>query len=314
MKAAWLEQRLSRFLGRAKYQAADRSVLALHRDVGIYADVSANAIVKLSSKDEKRRLSFIALHVMESDLLALHRAGFRLCRSGWAYAAPILLRTQVDILLNAGAITTRGPDADYMGFKYLFVSTKKYLQEPGISKGKKARERDQVQYFIASLSASDQAKARAFLAIGKVRPYWYSPEFASPRALIKAISVSSVQELYDSLSGAAHGGMVSLREWRDTPDDQEPTPRADSAAQNRALAFYCKLLLDFTHLRRTFLQLPADQHYAELVQRHQGLRSILDDSLAEAMRHAKVFAQGLAAQRQQPPPEGPVSSSTDSEG
>jgi len=293
-----LEHLLSRLAGRAKYQATDRRLLQFHADVLRCAGASRTALMRVLNASAKELLSFAALHVIDSDIESMGMVVFALCRQGWAYACPLVLRTQLDLLLSAGAIANAGANAEYMGFKYLFVASNQFLHAGGIPKAQKARERAQVREFLQKLNTEDQKRALKFIRRSRRPGYWYAPEFSNPRAVIAAISSPATQEVYDWLSGAAHGGMMSLRAWRDTPDDNIPRPRADAASQNRALAFTGRLMLDFVQLRAGFLGFPQTPCEQRLRREFAALQPIVDESFAAAMVKAKVFAEHLVAQRQ----------------
>ena len=279
------------------YCAADDAILLVHDDVMAYALAVNDSLLESRTPEDFKDLSFIALDAMFTDIVTLHLAIRSLCESGWAFAAPILLRTSFDLLLGAGAVHNSGTNARFLGFKYLFSATRASLHDAETPDDTKVKLRQQAEDYASTLSASEKERALGFLGESRTRPYWYSPEFARPSEIISAIAATEVRETYHWLSGAAHAGFSSLRSWRDSPDDASTGPRRDPASQNRALAFSSVTLLNFTMLRAAHEGVGPDEIANDLRSRISNLKPIVEASHEKAMAAAEDFATDLAKKK-----------------
>src|SRR5262249_26066616 len=109
--------------------------------------------------------------------------------------------------------------------------------------------------------------------------------------VIGKLSAPGIDEVYNWLSGASHGGLASIGSWRDLPDDHHPEPRRDPAAQNRALAFSSRLVLNYSQILRSPESAPARPAEAQLNRRVLSIKSILVESQERAMRAAAALAE-----------------------
>src|SRR5579872_4780137 len=102
---------------------ADKRILDFHAKAEFFARfVSKEAQSETSTKT----LSKGAMHVSTIDAVALHRSIFSLCKGGWAFSCPIILRTMIDILINVAVIVTSN-NPELLAFKYFHASTKQLL-------------------------------------------------------------------------------------------------------------------------------------------------------------------------------------------
>jgi hypothetical protein len=74
------------------------------------------------------RVAVAALSVLAHDSICLHRAIYSLCRAGWAFATPILLRTMLDALLSV-AVITRSARPNVAAFKFFYAGQRDVLQD-----------------------------------------------------------------------------------------------------------------------------------------------------------------------------------------
>ncbi|MFI5167026.1 MAG: DUF5677 domain-containing protein [Thermoanaerobaculales bacterium] len=187
---------------------------------------------------------------MTGDILCLHRAVWCLCDGGWAFAAPVLLRTMMDLIISAVAVVSRKDDSEFMGFKYMYGFQKAGLASRNVTHSAKEDAQVDLEKAIEHMNPDDQARARTFLGAKLGTSYWYSPEYSSPSDVLDtAVQSPHLKSLYKGLSGATHAGFAGLREFRDHPEVIHSMPRMDKAAQNRALALSTRLLLEFAVLR-----------------------------------------------------------------
>jgi len=214
---------------------------------------------------------------MTGDMLCLHRSVWCLCDGGWAFAAPVLLRTMMDLIFSTLAVVFAKNDREFMAFKYMYGFQKEGLASPNAAGSAKEDARADLANAIEQMSADDQTRARAFLR-AKLGRNWYKPEYRNPSDVLeKTGRGQQFKDLYADLSSAAHAGFAGLRGFRDQPGIIDSAPRKDKAAQNRALMLSTRLLLEFAVLRAT-VEAPAAEHQC---------RQLISD-LADASRACQL--------------------------
>jgi len=103
----------------ARFLVADNAIVRFHADVQEYASVVNASIATAHGGVSPYPLSASALYALTADLFSLHRAVLSVCQDGWAFTAVVLLRSMLDLLLNAAVIVEAEPEAEYRGFKYM---------------------------------------------------------------------------------------------------------------------------------------------------------------------------------------------------
>ena len=213
-------------------------------------------------------------------MLCLHRSVWCLCDGGWAFAAPVLIRTMMDLLISALAVAYRKNDREFMGFKYMYGFQKAGLADPRAPASARGDAQLDIANAMEQMSSDDQARAREFLRT-RLGKYWYNPEYKNPSDVLdKTRQTKQLKQLYVGLSSAAHAGFGGLREFRDNPRIIDSAPRNDRAAQNRALGLSTRLLLEFALLRAA----------VEFPSGHQNCRRLMS-KLADACSECQLLPE-----------------------
>jgi len=278
--------------GSAGYGAVISPVSELHQDVVDCGTVIQEAIAgNIGGIGEGFRLSDAAIGMMVVDCLAIHGAIRDACAAGWAIVAPMLLRTQLELLLGCAVIANAGDRSELLAYKYYFLSTKAILRTPKLPQDKRKRQKGQSEKFLEFLPQGDRAEARDFIRKGKIESYWYSPDYGGPQDVIERIGSEDVKILYRSFSGGAHGGTLGIRSWRDTPDLEHPAPRRDPSAQSLAVSGSNAIAMQLLRLRFGHLGVPVEPVFDKLLAQHNANRPLVEDLFRNAMQGAREYVE-----------------------
>lgn len=276
---------------RVSYLAAHPDVLSVHSDVMAFGRTANEMLHKYKSEVEDDRLSSLALEHIFSDAIMLHGSIRDACEAGRASVAPLLLRTQLDLMCNAGAINHGHSDMEYLALKYFCTGHKKQLQADGLTKEQRASIRASAERYVARLPSNDQARGREYYRNGRVPRYWYEPEFKSPRAVLQNFATPAIVASYDFYSGAAHGASIGMKSWRDVPDDIHPWPRRDKSAQNLALTGSSFLMLEMIRVQVIHHGVGGHEEiYNEILAGHQATETLVMSTFSAAMDEARAKA------------------------
>jgi len=203
----------------------------------------------------------------------------------------MLMRTQVELLLGCAAIANGGDRSEILAYKYYFMSTKSILRLPGLPAEKRGRQRGDAREFLEYLPEHYRQEAWNFVEKSKQGSFWYTPDYSGPVDILKKHVVPEVLDLYRALSGAAHGGTLGIRLWRDIPDMEHPAPRRDPAAQSRAVTGSCVITMQAIHMRFAHQGLDDDPILKELMENNLRNRKAVEDLFAEAMAKAREYVK-----------------------
>ena len=217
---------------------------------------------QISNRPSKYPLAGTALFSLGADTLALHRAIRALCEAGWAFCCPLLLRAQMDNIINLFAITVPAHDPEYMAFKYFYS----YLI--GFKTNDISQEtQDQIKRDMDLLDEVNREKAETLLKSGKPMAYWYQPEYEKPSKLLAKHAAPILCTLWKRFSGTTHGGYLGVRLFRDNKNTIHPEPRADQSSQDRALLVSSRLIVEFFDLRCHFERIGTNGAYQAIIKR-----------------------------------------------
>lgn len=163
---------------------------------------------------------------------------------------------------------------NYMGFKYLSSFHIKIANEPTFSSEQRQEIHGKVEDYIARLNTEDQASARKLIGHGKLKPYWFQPEFDSPKKLLKLASVD-IYPIYELLSGPAHGGWSGQTVFNDDTQTQDINPRAHPRGSIQAVTVSSRLLLELGYTRDGWDNLGFVDEYKRLVEQNARLSRLL---------------------------------------
>lgn len=227
---------------------------------------------QISKRPSKYPLAGTALFSLGADTLALHRAIRALCEAGWAFCCPLLLRAQMDDIVNLFAITVPTHDPEYMAFKY-FYSYLLGFKTNDISQA----TQDQIKRDLGLLDEANRGKAAALLKSGKPMVYWYQPEYKKPSELLTKHAAPILSTLWKRFSGTTHGGYLGVRLFRDNKNTIHPEPRADQRSQDRALLVSSRLIVEFFDLRCQFEHIDANGAYQEIIKRLSDINAVKNE-------------------------------------
>ena len=196
-----------------------------------------------------------ALSVINHESVCFHRAIGDLAYQGWAFAAPVLLRTQMEGMLSTLAIT-QSKQANLAGFKFFYAYAKDMQSDPNLQDEARDELKTSIRRHMKQLSEEDQELAKDYLHRQKLGGFWYADEFGGPTALLKKFSDKEQLFLYRKLSAAAHFGFLGLRFFRDEPEKLSVEPRQDRRALGMTLIGSSRFLLEIARLRAIFEKLP----------------------------------------------------------
>lgn len=182
---------------------------------------------RLAAGSSREPVAGAALYTISHDALCLHQAIGTLAFEGWAFATPLLLRTLLEGLTNAVAITNSSRP-NLAGFKYFYFPSRETERHKDQARPELLEEMEfNVKQHLEQLSSEDQTAARAFLTKKGIGEYWFTEEFDGITDLLKRFAIADVQELYRRLSDAVHFGFIGMRLYRDEPDVLDVGPRRD---------------------------------------------------------------------------------------
>ena len=222
----------------AAHEGAIRYAVRLQRASSTKAD-SGETLVALS-----------ALSVLAHEAVCLHRAIEVLATEGWAFGAPILMRSMLDLALSA-LVIVNADRPDVAAFEYLYAFTKSDDYQSNPAAQKEAQE--SVDKHMKQMTPADREQAAGYLASTKSRPYWYSDRFSNPRAVIQAYGSPELEGMWRRLSSATHGGYIGMRMFRDDPFRLDINPRKDPRAAAFVLVGSTRLLIEMLHVWEHFL-------------------------------------------------------------
>jgi len=231
---------------------ADPAILRMQADVQQYASSVNASIAAAHGGVSPHPLSGGALYALTADLFGIHRAILCLCENGWAFASVALLRSMIDILINAAVITERESEAEFRGFKYTHFFLKAQLHKGALSQEARTAVRTQINDGIRRLLPADRRRAEDFMFQERLRNHWYCPEFIRPTDVLDRLASPGIRFIYDTYSGGSHGGYMGLRLFKDDPDLVHPNPRADARSQYSAIAASTRIMLDTMNIRDHF--------------------------------------------------------------
>jgi hypothetical protein len=252
-------------------------ILAAHDAATVYAFRVQKCISKKAEEDPKNLVAAAALSTLAHECVCLHRAISDLARAGWAFAAPILLRS----LLEAGisiAVIIESARPDVTAFKYFYSYVKDFLRDPATHPAPVLEFEDRIRAEaeagikanMAQMSPEDSATAEEWLRKPSSGHFWYSDEFSGPTKILEKHFSSETLYLYRTLSSAAHAGFIGMRMFRDDPELRDINPRKnDVGAIGMAMVLSAKLLADITRVRAKFARvgdLGYDQVYEKIRQ------------------------------------------------
>jgi hypothetical protein len=247
------------------YLVADKDVIRFHNKMKSFAYFVNQEIYNAQKGKAPYPLAGGALHSITANVLGLHLAIYSLCRDGWSFAAPILLRALHECAINSLAAINSKEDCEYMGFKYSHWFLKVKLNEHGQSDKGIKRIKDQIDDDLKQLDPKFQTRAKHFMYQEKTLGYFYSPEFRSPKHVLEAYGNADWNYFYDLFSGTAHGGFYGMNIMRDEPDLIHPAPRKDNRSQDISLMMSSRLLLEIFRARAIFEKLEIESVYKKLL-------------------------------------------------
>ena len=258
----WLSVELGN--GVRNYTGRLVEAVTVHGLVDSFSEKVATAGTEAHQHQHPRPLAGGALHSLAADTLVLHRGVLSLCGAGWAAAASLLLRAQLELLMNSAVIWNAGGDMEFMAFKYSYSFLVAAMHDASISDAARHSSWQPVEHGISKLPAELRSRAEEFARQDTPRVYWYQPEFGRPRDVIKAYGAKDVEVVYRILSSPAHGGFIGLRQFRDSPDSVHADARHDPLSEARAMCISSILALDQAHFRALVDNLPDEREYSSL--------------------------------------------------
>lgn len=205
-----------------------------------------------------------ALLTISHDSLCFHRAIGDLGYSGWAFAAPVLLRTLMEGMLSALAIT-QSDRPNLAGFKFFYAYVKDIQTDPNLLGKTKKEIQNNSREHMKQLSEEDQRAAKEYLYHQKLGAFWYSDEFGRPTKLIETFGDKEQVFVYRKLSAAAHFGFIGLRLFRDNPDDLNVAPREDRKAIGMTMLSSSRFIGEIARIRAIFEDTSIDTEHSALM-------------------------------------------------
>lgn len=185
-------------------EAIDIAVAAQDRSTATYADAENNL---------RRDAMFLLSH----DSIRVHRAIGCLVDHGWSGPGAALTRTLMDISISAMALAS-SKNPGMAAFKYLYSGFRRHARDQSLPGDDRRRMFSQIRRRLAQLPEDLRAEALAIIK-ERDRRYWFSPEWASPSAVIEVCGAPGLRWTYMQMSAAAHGGALGMRLFRDMPDE-----------------------------------------------------------------------------------------------
>lgn len=226
-------------------------VLAVHTAALEYTVRIQTAASKKAEGETTNLVARAAISSLMHDMACLHQAIMALCATGWACAAPVLLRSMLEGAMSI-AVIVDSDRPDVTGFKYLYQKVPDEVIDPAMKPSIQKEMQSNVGRNLPQMTRDDQATAKAFLDAPPEGPYWYSGMFRGPTAIIRKLLNPEMLHIYRVLSIAAHAGFLGLRQFRDEPDKLDINSRTDPRSQGFAMISSSRTLIEATHLRETF--------------------------------------------------------------
>jgi hypothetical protein len=221
------------------------ALAALHNDTIGYAAVVQN---RIAARGGCQNIASEALNALAFSAIIAHRSVRTVCEEGWTPIASILNRTLLDIFANCVAVVSEPKDSDFMGFKYLTHFQRKWLKDPAITDAERTGVTANIEEMVSKLQPADQTRARELLAESEVTPYWFQPQYGSPKKVL-ALSPHPVYEMYRYFSGPTHGGYSLKIILNDDPASEDIEPREHPVNLPNAILGSSKLLLEVCFVR-----------------------------------------------------------------
>jgi hypothetical protein len=218
---------------------------------------------------ERNILARGCLYIIGERAVVLDRSILSLCEDGWVSVAPIILRSLLECFTNSIAIVKK--DSEYMAFKFYAHDLLNSLVDEYFSKEVKDFNMGQVNFQLNRLNPQDQGRAEKykseFLKIGKLRSYWYRPEYKTIEDIFKACDNKGLEwyKVYKSFSMSIHSSFIGLGIFKDKPDKRDINPREDLKAIKMALVSSSRLLLEITSVREQFEDLNLHSEVKQLI-------------------------------------------------
>jgi hypothetical protein len=228
-----------------------RDVIAIHDAAIGYVVKVQGASFQKAEQEQSDLVATSALSVLSHEMVCLHRAIKDLSLAGWAFAAPILLRSMVDAMCSI-AVIANSDRPDVAAFKYFYTFTKDFLHDPtrapDVVAAKEAPIRAELEASIiehmAQMTEGDQQAASNFQKQPPAGYYWYSDLFRGPTEIIKQFFSSDMLHTYKYLSLSTHAAFIGMRLFRDDPGLQDINPRKDPGAAGFAMIGSSRMLLE----------------------------------------------------------------------
>src|SRR2546426_8406574 len=106
-------------------------VIRVHDAVLEYAIRVQEAVARRTEQRTTNLVAAAALQTLAHETICLHRAIRDLCVAGWAFGAPILLRSMLEAMLSTVVIVNNNRP-DVAAFKYFYAYTKEDLSDPSV--------------------------------------------------------------------------------------------------------------------------------------------------------------------------------------
>ena len=153
-----------------------------------------------------------AFFVLTHDSICIHRAIGTLVDSGWPAPGAALFRTLMDMNVSALALANSA-EPRLAAFRYFYSGLRRHSRDqrlPGDSRRQMfAQIRDRLRQLPEALR-----KQAVRVVKERDRPYWFAPEWPSPRALIQRFGSEDLAWVHMQVSAAAHGSFFGMRLYK----------------------------------------------------------------------------------------------------
>ncbi len=236
-----------------------RDVIAIHDAAIDYAVNVQRASFQKTEQEKSSLVATSALSALSHEMVCLHRAIKDLSLSGWAFAAPILLRSILDAMCSI-AVIANSDRPDVAAFKYFYAFTKDFLHDPtrapdsvaGMEAPIRAELEASIIQHMAQMTEGDQQAASNFKEQPPAGYYWYSDLFRGPTEIIKRFFGADMLHTYRYLSSATHAAFIGMRLFRDDPGLQDINPRKDPGAAGFAIIGSSRMLTESSRVIALF--------------------------------------------------------------
>ena len=232
-------------------------VFDLRKALMAHDEATEYAVRVQAASSSKQSVARSALSVLAHESVCLHRAIEALGREGWAFAAPILMRSTLDLALSALVIVNADrPDVAAFEYFYAFTKGEDYRSNP------KAQEETavSVRTHLEQMTSADRDAASAFLVSSKAGAFWYSDRFRGPSDVIQAYGTAELRELWRRLSSSTHGGYFGMRTFRADPFRLNINPRKDPQTGAMAVLGSTTVLVELLNIWERFIGVPSGEY------------------------------------------------------